>query len=89
MTHGGSARRTKALKREARSKTRSEELAALAETIILLHDDDALDLVKKVLPSPSLLQTKQSAREVRERAVNILKASKGRPDARMKFVMLA
>merc|ERR550514_1738887 len=38
-----------------RSKTRSEELLALADTIKLLNDDDALELFKKTLPSPSLL----------------------------------
>mmetsp|Transcript_33665 Transcript_33665/g.88158 ORF Transcript_33665/g.88158 Transcript_33665/m.88158 type:complete len:700 (-) Transcript_33665:88-2187(-) len=36
---------------EERSKTRSEELLALAEVIKLLNDDDALDLFKKTLPS--------------------------------------
>merc|ERR1719326_330424 len=39
-----------------RSKTRAEELLALADTIKLLNDDDALELFKKTLPSPSLLQ---------------------------------
>merc|ERR1719189_2652781 len=36
---------------EERSKTRAEELVALADTIKVLNDDDALDLFKKVLPS--------------------------------------
>jgi len=34
-------------------KTRAEELTALAETISLLNDDDALELFKKTLPSAS------------------------------------
>merc|ERR1719492_243646 len=34
----------------ARVKTRTEELAALAETIKILNDDDALELFKKTLP---------------------------------------
>merc|ERR1719471_2080786 len=38
---------------EERSKTRSEELVALAETIKILNDDDALELFKKTLPSSS------------------------------------
>merc|ERR1719265_1090265 len=38
---------------EERSKTRSEELLALADTIKLLNDDDALELFKKTLPSAS------------------------------------
>merc|ERR1719253_1252448 len=33
----------------ARSKTRSEEIAAISETIDVLNDDDALDLFKKTL----------------------------------------
>merc|ERR1712079_897912 len=39
-------------------KTRAEELAALADTIKVLNDDDALDLFKKTLPSAasSLMQ---------------------------------
>merc|ERR1719487_3015829 len=39
-----------------RSKMRAEELLALAETIKILNDDDALELFKKTLPTPSLLQ---------------------------------
>jgi len=74
---------------EARSKTRSEELAALAETIRLLNDDDALDLFKKTLPSPSLIQMQLSNRALTERAVKILKASPGKKDPRLDLVMLA
>jgi hypothetical protein len=36
----------------ARSKLRAEELVALAETIKVLNDDDALELFKKTLPTP-------------------------------------
>merc|ERR1719453_804282 len=35
---------------EARCKSRSEELLALADTIKILNDDDALELFKKTLP---------------------------------------
>merc|ERR1719440_354426 len=35
----------------ARQKMRAEELLALADTIKLLNDDDALELFKKTLPS--------------------------------------
>merc|ERR1719487_726785 len=42
---------------ELRSKTRAEEILAISETIKILNDDDALDLFKKTLPSPALLQT--------------------------------
>merc|ERR550525_751864 len=41
----------KAAEWEERSKTRAEELVALADTIKVLNDDEALDLFKKTLPS--------------------------------------
>merc|ERR1712204_126354 len=51
-------------------KTRQEELVALAETIKILNDDDALELFKKTLPSAaSLLQVAESAQSVRKRAL--------------------
>merc|ERR1719378_812929 len=43
-------------------KLRSDELLALADTIKILNDDDALELFKKTLPSPSLLQVQVSKR---------------------------
>merc|ERR1719446_326572 len=43
--------KTKTAEWEERSKTRSEELMALADTIKILNDDDALELFKKTLPS--------------------------------------
>merc|ERR1719487_856577 len=39
-----------------RSKMRAEELLAILDTIKILNDDDALELFKKTLPSPSLIQ---------------------------------
>merc|ERR1719210_1257106 len=57
----GSSCAAKKAEWEARSKTRADELAALAETIRLLNDDDSLELFKKTLPSPSLLQMRHSA----------------------------
>merc|ERR1719281_1349725 len=41
---------TKTSEHEANMKVRSEELLALADTIKLLNDDDALELFKKTLP---------------------------------------
>merc|ERR1719409_870064 len=47
----------------AYKKMQAEELLALAETIKILNDDDALELFKKTLPgSASLLQLQVSAR---------------------------
>merc|ERR1719188_2532894 len=57
---------TKKQEWEVRSKTRTEELLALADTIKLLNDDDALELFKKSLPSATLLQTKVSSEAVRQ-----------------------
>jgi len=44
---------TKAAEWDEIQKTRSQELVAVAETIKILNDDDALDLFKKTLPSAS------------------------------------
>jgi len=56
-----------------RTKTRAEESEAVAETIKILNDDDALDLFKKTLPSPgasSLLQMQRPA--LQQKAANIM-----------------
>merc|ERR1719412_2673025 len=51
-------------------KTRQEELVALAETIKILNDDDALELFKKTLPSAaSLLQIAESSTSLRNEAL--------------------
>merc|ERR1719297_209618 len=70
-----------------RCKIRAEELLAIGDTIKILNDDDALDLFKKTLPSPSLLQTQSSSKEVKQRALAVLKNIKG--DARLDFIALA
>merc|ERR1719281_1913879 len=60
-------------------KTRQQELLAIAETIKILSDDDALELFKKTMPSPSLLQVEVSEKQVREQALRALrKAGKGK-----------
>eukprot|EP00928_Gymnodinium_smaydae_P036854 TRINITY_DN2569_c0_g1_i1.p1 TRINITY_DN2569_c0_g1~~TRINITY_DN2569_c0_g1_i1.p1 ORF type:complete len:726 (+),score=238.44 TRINITY_DN2569_c0_g1_i1:37-2178(+) len=59
---------TKSSEWEARQKTRSEELIAIADTIKILNDDDALDLFKKTLPSPSLLQVRSTSKMHKQRA---------------------
>jgi len=56
-------------------KARKEELIALAETIKILNDDDALELFKKAVPSASFMQIQETASEVRARARAVLKAS--------------
>merc|ERR1719465_309038 len=46
-------------------KTRSEELLALADTIKILNDDDALELFKKTLPGSALLQLTASGHAIK------------------------
>lgn len=62
---------TKTKEWEERSKTRAEELVALADTIKVLNDDDALDLFKKTLPSASasLMQTGVGLKSTQMRAL--------------------
>jgi septal ring factor EnvC (AmiA/AmiB activator) len=52
-------------------KTRNQELVALADTIKVLNDDDALELFKKTLPSASasFMQLKVSSDAARVRAL--------------------
>jgi len=67
---------TKTSEWEARSKTRAEELVALADTIKVLNDDDALELFKQTLPSSSssLLQVTSAASRQLE-ALSAIRAS--------------
>merc|ERR1712187_637977 len=58
---------------EEQVKTRAEELKALAETIKMLNDDDALDLFKGTL---SLVQVQRSAETVRANALAIVRAAR-------------
>merc|ERR1719160_2251603 len=74
-----------------RQKIRSEELLAIADTIKLLNDDDALELFKKPLPTPSLLQVKTSGRATKQRALAALQqAGRGnKQDFRLNLIALA
>jgi septal ring factor EnvC (AmiA/AmiB activator) len=62
---------------EATRKDRAEELLAIADTIKLLNSDDALELFKKSLPSPSLLQVQDSSRSLRQEAMKVLRGKHG------------
>jgi len=69
-------------------KTRNEELLALADTIKILNDDDALELFKKTLPgSASFVQLKVSSSTTRARALAALKTAK--PSMHLDFIALA
>jgi len=74
-------------------KLRSEELLALADTIKILNDDDALELFKKTLPgSASFMQLAKSSTALRQRALDVLSQAKsGRKGDRQRldFILLA
>merc|ERR1719248_134871 len=79
--------KTKANEWAIRCKIRAEELLAIADTIKILNDDDALELFKKTLPAPSLMQLKTSSRDMKLRALAALKGNKG--DYRLNLISLA
>merc|ERR1719352_2137979 len=71
-------------------KMRSEELLALADTIKILNDDDALELFKKTLPgSASFIQMQTNIADQQRQALAVVQAAKrnGRPE--LNFLALA
>jgi len=72
----------------------ANELLALADTIKVLNDDDALELFKKTLPSASssFVQVKVSAGAMRERVLKVLKAARSagqKADPRLDLIEMA
>merc|ERR1711957_522020 len=69
---------TKEAEWDVTCKMRSEELLALADTIKILNDDDALEMFKKTLPgaSASLMQVGVSVQATKERALMLLQGVK-------------
>jgi len=78
---------TRTAEYELRQKTRSEELTALAETVKLLNDDDALDLFKKTLPGSSFMQVQVSNKEVLKQARQML--ALGVHDVRLDLITMS
>ncbi len=78
---------TKEAEWEERQKMRSQELLAIHETIGILNNDDALELFKKTLPAPSLLQLKVSSKEVQTAALKALNGAKSK-DPRVALISL-
>merc|ERR1719316_2617761 len=70
-------------------KLRSEELLALADTIKILNDDDALELFKKTLPgASSFMQLEVTVAEQRREALAAIRANqRGHPE--LNFIALA
>jgi len=67
---------SKAVEWEERKKLRAEELVAIHETIQALNDDDALELFKKTLPSPSLLQLQSTTSQLQQKAARIIRGAR-------------
>jgi len=78
---------TKGDEKAAHDKIRAEEVLALADTIKILNDDDALELFKKTLPTPALLQLKVSGQAVKSQALVALQRGNG--DVRINLIALA
>jgi chromosome segregation ATPase len=78
---------------EMNKKLRSEELEALADTIKILNDDDALELFKKALPpkASSFLQMKVNSRTMRVKALAALShaTTNSEDKLRLNFLTLA
>jgi len=81
---------TKQAEWDERCKVRADELLALGDTIKILNDDDALDLFKKTLPSPSFLQTQTSSLAMKKRALAVLQLAQTRSKRpELDFIALA
>jgi len=77
---------------EENVKYRTQELAALSDTIKILNDDDALELFKKTLPgASSFVQVDVTAQAVRSRAIALIQAARGQSNRRpqLDFISLA
>jgi len=77
---------------EERQKSRAEELVAIHDTIKLLNDDDALELFKATLPSPSLMQVERGTAALAKRALVELRRSPRAPQnsaSNLKLIALA
>jgi translation initiation factor 2B subunit (eIF-2B alpha/beta/delta family) len=75
-------------------KMEAMEMVALADTIKVLNDDDALELFKKTLPSAasSFVQMKVTSASMRQKAGSILKTVRkpsGRSDPRLDLIEIA
>merc|ERR1719276_134266 len=67
-------------------KTRSEELLALADTIKVLNDDDALELFKKTIPASSFVQVSVSTVTTRNHALAEIRTARS---PKLDFIALA
>jgi len=74
-------------------RMRGQEIAALADTIKVLNDDDALELFKKAnlqkFSGDSLLQISESASQMRARALSALAGIKNHRNVGVDFIVLS
>jgi len=72
-------------------KMQGEERIALADTIKILNDDDALEMFKKTLPgsSANLLQIKVTTNDIRKKALQALKTDRKSTEPRVDFIEVA
>merc|ERR1719181_952633 len=82
---------TKTSEHEENMKLRSQELLALADTIKILNDDDALELFKKTLPaaSASFVQLQVTKVDQQRRALATIRAARGHGHPELSFIALA
>jgi septal ring factor EnvC (AmiA/AmiB activator) len=87
---------TKEKEWEVVKATRAEELVALAETVKILNDDDALELFKKTLPgsasAASFVQMEAKSLALKSKALAALRAvhTMGKPGGdKLNFIMMA
>mmetsp|Transcript_37983 Transcript_37983/g.85537 ORF Transcript_37983/g.85537 Transcript_37983/m.85537 type:complete len:748 (-) Transcript_37983:78-2321(-) len=77
---------------DERKKLRTEELLAIHQTIKILNEDDALDLFKKTLPSPSFVQMVANDNQLRSKALDIVrqaKSKKGSDEVGLNLIAMA
>merc|ERR1719181_2284278 len=80
---------TKQAEHEENMKMRSLELVALADTIKLLNSDDALELFKKTLPSPSFVQLQVTKMDQQHRALAAVRQIQRKGHPELCFIALA
>lgn len=62
------------------TKARAEENVAIQETIKILNDDDALELFKKTLPSPSFVQTVVNYDGLKRKVLALVQQLRSKPN---------
>jgi len=82
---------TKQDEKDASEKVRAQEMVALADTIKILNDDDALELFKKTLPGAAgLMQLAETDSSMKSKALQIIRQQQARhPSVNLGFLTLA